>query len=110
MGQQTTIIATLMAVIFQNEENGYTVARVVTDEGELLTAVGCLPCAAPGEQLVATGTFTVHPQHGEQFVIDEVERLAGEAIASMAAGDIAPRPAHAGACQYCPILFCEGRQ
>ena len=23
-----------MAVIFQNEENGYTVARVVTDEGE----------------------------------------------------------------------------
>ena len=74
MGQQSTIIATLMAVIFQNEENGYTVARVVTDEGELLTAVGCLPCAAPGEQLVATGTFTVHPQHGEQFVIDEVER------------------------------------
>ena len=43
-------------------------------------------------------------------LLDEVERLAGEAIASMAAGDVAPRPAHAGACQYCPILFCEGRQ
>ena len=40
MGEQTTVTGTIAAVIFQNEENGYTVARVVTDDGELITVVG----------------------------------------------------------------------
>ncbi len=73
-GEQQTILGTIASIVYQNEENGYTVARVVTDEGELITLVGCLPCAAPGEELAATGSFVVHPQHGEQFAADEVER------------------------------------
>ena len=36
--------------------------------------VGCIPCAAPGEELILTGRYTTHPQHGEQFAADEVER------------------------------------
>ncbi len=74
MGEQTTIIGTIAAVIYQNEENGYAVTRVVTDDGELLTVTGCIPCAAPGEELAVTGSFVTHPQHGEQFAADEVER------------------------------------
>lgn len=74
MDEQQTLIGTIASVIYQNEENGYTVARVVTEEGELVTLVGCIPCAAPGEELAATGTYVVHPQHGEQFAADEVER------------------------------------
>ena len=58
MGEETTIIGTVMSVVFQNEENGYAVLRLVTDDGELLTLVGCVPCAAPGENLTATGTFS----------------------------------------------------
>ena len=48
--------------------------RLVTDDGELLTLVGCVPCAAPGENLTATGSFSSHPQYGEQFSASEVER------------------------------------
>ena len=51
MGEQLTITGTVLAVVFQNEENGYAVLRLVTDEGELITVVGCIPCAAPGEYL-----------------------------------------------------------
>ena len=58
MGEQTTVMGTVLAVVFQNEENGYTVLRLVTGDGELLTVVGCIPCAAPGEELAATGIFT----------------------------------------------------
>ena len=48
MGEETTIMGTVLSVVFQNEENGYAVLRLVTDDGELLTLVGCGPCAAPG--------------------------------------------------------------
>ena len=41
MGERTTVIGTILAVVFQNEENGYTVARIVTDDGEPVTVVGC---------------------------------------------------------------------
>lgn len=74
MGERTTVIGTILSVVFQNEENGYTVVRIVTDDGEVVTAVGCIPCAGPGEELILTGRYTVHPQHGEQFSADEVER------------------------------------
>ena len=57
MGEETTIMGTVLSVVFQNEENGYAVLRLVTDDGELLTLVGCVPCAAPGENLTATGSF-----------------------------------------------------
>ena len=65
---------TVHSVIFQNAENGYTVLRLLTEEGEVVTVVGCIPCVAPGEHLTVTGTWEVHPQHGEQFAADEVER------------------------------------
>ena len=74
MGEETTIMGTVLSVVFQNEENGYAVLRLVTDDGELLTLVGCVPCAAPGENLTETGTFSSHPQYGEQFSASEVER------------------------------------
>ena len=74
MGEQTSLIGTVLSVIFRNEENGYTVARVVTEDGEVVTLVGCMPCAAPGESVIAAGRFTVHPQHGEQFEAQEIER------------------------------------
>ena len=74
MGEQQTLIGTIASVIFQNDENGYAVVRLVTDDGELITVTGCIPCAAPGEELAATGSFVVHPAHGEQFAADEVER------------------------------------
>ncbi len=58
---------TVHSVIFQNAENGYTVLRLLTEEGEVVTVVGCIPCVAPGEHLTVTGTWEAHPQHGEQL-------------------------------------------
>ena len=65
---------TVHSVIFQNAENGYTVLRLLTEEGEIVTVVGCIPCVAPGEHLTVTGTWETHPQHGEQLRAEELER------------------------------------
>jgi exodeoxyribonuclease V alpha subunit len=69
------LTGTVAAVIYQNEENGYTVLKVESADGENVTAVGCLPFSAPGEQLILYGEWGYHPSHGEQFKVEWAERM-----------------------------------
>jgi exodeoxyribonuclease V alpha subunit len=63
---------TLERITFQNEENGYTVARLVPKGKDYeVTLVGTLSGATPGSSLRLQGMWTNHPQYGRQFeVID----------------------------------------
>jgi exodeoxyribonuclease V alpha subunit len=70
----TEISGTVCDIIYTNEENGYTVLRVENGSGDTFTATGCLPFAAPGEQLTMYGTWTRHPNHGEQFKAEYAQR------------------------------------
>ena len=78
MEELTCCAGTVHSVIFQNAENGYTVLRLLTEEGEVITVVGCIPCVAPGERLTVSGTWESHPQHGEQLKALELERSLPE--------------------------------
>ena len=78
MEELVTCEGTVHSVIFQNAENGYTVLRLLTEEGEVITVVGCIPCVAPGEHLAVSGTRENHPQHGEQVRVVELERSLPE--------------------------------
>ncbi|UZJ31317.1 SF1B family DNA helicase RecD2 [Streptomyces endophytica] len=62
----------LERITYANEENGYTVARVDTGRGagDLLTVVGALLGAQPGESLRMEGRWGSHPQYGKQFLCD----------------------------------------
>ncbi|MBQ6986562.1 MAG: ATP-dependent RecD-like DNA helicase [Oscillibacter sp.] len=74
MNERTTVDGTVQSVIFHNAENGYTVLKLNTLDGERVTVVGCIPGAAPGEGMSVTGAWETHPQHGEQLRAEEVER------------------------------------
>ncbi|WP_298032380.1 ATP-dependent RecD-like DNA helicase [uncultured Dysosmobacter sp.] len=78
MEELTAREGTVHSVIFQNAENGYTVLRLLTEEGEVITVVGCIPCVAPGEHLTVSGVWEQHPQHGEQLRAVELERTLPE--------------------------------
>ena len=78
MEELVTCEGTVHSVIFQNAENGYTVLRLLTEEGEVITVVGCVPCVAPGEHLTISGIWETHPQHGEQVRVVELERSLPE--------------------------------
>ena len=65
---------TVDAVVYQNEENGYTVLRLDVGEEDLVTLVGCVPGVAPGESLTAQGTWTNHPTYGQQFKAEVARR------------------------------------
>ena len=65
---------TVTAVLFRNEENGYTVLKLDCGEKGEITAVGCMPGVAPGESLELEGTWGRHPSYGEQFKAEVVTR------------------------------------
>ena len=61
-------------IIFHNEENGYTIA-VMETEDEMFTVVGCLPSCVKGSSYRLRGSFKVHPTYGEQFAFSEFEEV-----------------------------------
>lgn len=57
-------------VTFENEENGYTVAKVrVYGHSDLVTIIGNIPSPTPGEILSMSGEWSSHPKFGPQFKI-----------------------------------------
>ncbi|MEV4517454.1 ATP-dependent RecD-like DNA helicase [Dactylosporangium sp. NPDC049525] len=64
--------AVLERLTYVNEDTGYTVARVATSRGgdELLTVVGALLGAQPGESLRLQGRWSSHPKFGRQFEVE----------------------------------------
>ncbi|WP_246001474.1 SF1B family DNA helicase RecD2 [Allorhizocola rhizosphaerae] len=64
--------AVLERITYANEETGYTIARVATDRSgsDLLTVVGPLLGAQPGESLRLQGRWTTHPRYGRQFEVE----------------------------------------
>ena len=61
------------AVIFQNEENGYTILKLDV-HGEEVTVVGPMAGVAPGEYLSVRGRWTRHPTYGPQMKAEVVDR------------------------------------
>ncbi len=74
------IEGTVSAVIYQNEENGYTVLKLNAGDEGGITIVGCMPDVAPGEGLTVAGGWMRHTSYGEQFKAEHIERRlpAGE--------------------------------
>jgi exodeoxyribonuclease V alpha subunit len=63
---------------YQNEENGYTVARFLPDKaraGENITVVGSLPAMSAGEHLELLGWWKSHPTYGRQFEVHNYKVL-----------------------------------
>ncbi|MGW7105709.1 SF1B family DNA helicase RecD2 [Streptomyces xanthophaeus] len=70
--QLAVVEGVLERITYANEESGYTVARVDTGRGggDLLTVVGALLGAQPGESLRMEGRWGSHPQYGKQFTVE----------------------------------------
>ena len=64
-------------IIFNNQENGYTVALFDTDEGSIRIA-GSFNEPKLGTKYRLEGRFTLHKKYGEQFSFDSYEEVAPE--------------------------------
>ncbi len=69
-----TVAGTVTAIIYQNEENGYTVCEIETQDGAEITVTGTLPFLAEGDRITACGSWTHHNVYGEQFKATSYEK------------------------------------
>ncbi len=76
--EEEMIRGTVQSIVFQNPENGYTVLRLLSEDGEMLTVVGTIPMAIVGERLIVMGRWGYHQNHGKQFEAEFLERLMPE--------------------------------
>ena len=98
--EQELISGTIAAVVFENQENGYAVLRLDSDEGGMVTVVGVIPMPVAGERLIVTGKWTSHSTYGKQFEAEFLERLLPDSteeirayLASRAVKGIGPKSA-----------------
>ena len=61
-------------LIYQNEENGYTVCELLTPSEELFVLVGTMPYLCEGESIAALGDWVTHPSFGKQFKVEYYEK------------------------------------
>lgn len=77
--ERNQLAGVVSAIIYQNEENGYTILRLDVGEEEV-TVVGAMPGVSPGEYLTVKGRWVRHATYGQQFRADIVERKLPEGI------------------------------
>ncbi len=66
--------ATLERLTYQNEDNGYTVAKVIPKgKSYEVTVIGALTGAQVGESLRLRGVWTTHAKYGRQFEVRTYE-------------------------------------
>ena len=61
-------------VIYANEENGYLVCDLGTDDDDLITITGIMPYISEGDSLIVYGEWKHNPKYGRQFVVTQYER------------------------------------
>jgi exodeoxyribonuclease V alpha subunit len=69
----SVLTGTIERITYQNEENGYIVARLQPERAradQLVTIVGNLPSLNPGENLELQGWWKSHPTYGQQFQVE----------------------------------------
>ncbi len=61
-------------IIYQNDENGYTVCELAASDDDLVTVVGIMPFLGVGETVKALGRWELHASFGRQFKVEYYEK------------------------------------
>ncbi len=81
---QQALTGSVERVTYHNEENGYSVLRlVVAGMSDPVTVIGSFSTVSPGEQLRLSGWWTTHPKYGDQFKSQSYEVLRPATIAGI---------------------------
>ena len=83
-GSPLRIEGSVERVIYSNSENGYTICDIaISEDGEIVTAVGIMPMVGAGDRLCLYGEWVHNPKYGRQFSASQYERIMPADIDSM---------------------------
>lgn len=91
-GERVSVSGIVDSIIYQNEENGYTVCEIEDTDGEPVVITGIIPYLAEGDKITAYGEWTNHPVYGRQFKAETYEKSLpaeeGEMLRYLASGAV----------------------
>lgn len=70
----TSIEGVVETIVFKNDENGYTVAKILYNK-DIIPIVGYMPFISVGQRIRATGEWVVHPNFGQQLKVETLEEI-----------------------------------
>lgn len=69
------IFGKVESVLYQNNENGYSVCSVESDDGDFFNASGNMPYISVGERLEMLGKWVNHKVYGKQFAVESFQKI-----------------------------------
>ena len=80
MPKSNELKGTVEGVLYRNDDNGYIVATVISDEDELVNVVGIMPDVDEGDRITAHGKWENNARYGKQYrVIEYIVEMPTEA-------------------------------
>lgn len=67
-------------IIFKNEENGFTIAKIKNSKGDVETIVGTIPFINEGQNIKVLGEWVTHPKFGKQLKINSCEEIVPDTL------------------------------
>lgn len=77
------ILGTIERVIYCNEENGYMVCDLGTDDDDIITVTGIMPYITEGDRLILYGEWKNNAKYGRQFAVSQYEKCIPADAASI---------------------------
>jgi exodeoxyribonuclease V alpha subunit len=86
-----TLRGVVERITYHNEENGYTVAKLAPESGQRaifgaereVAIIGNMVGVNVGESVELTGRWTVHPEYGKQFAVEQMKPILPATVAGM---------------------------
>ncbi len=86
-----TLRGVIERITYHNEENGYTVAKLTPEFAQRMSMgaeretaiIGNMLGVHVGESVELTGRWTVHPEYGKQFAVEQMKQVLPATIAGM---------------------------
>lgn len=71
------------AIIYCNEVNSYTIARLMTENIGEITVVGYLPFVNVGDSITVYGEYVTHKDYGKQFKVNTFKKNMPETLEAL---------------------------
>lgn len=110
MSEIITVTGKVEEIVYSNEDNGYTVCCIDSDEEGIFIATGYMPFISDGESVALSGGWVTHPDYGEQFKAEYCETIMPtdeEAITRYLSSGIIPGIREATAKKLVQYFGCD---
>ena len=78
-----TITGKVKNYVYHNDENSYSIARVITEDNHQLTIVGYFPVVSEDMLYTFFGSWVKHPSYGDQFKVESFKKCEEQSTSGL---------------------------